>query len=192
MILIIDNRDSFVFNIARYFEELGEMVRVVDSHAVSVADLAAQKPDAVVISPGPCTPKQAGVSIDAVEAFAGKIPILGVCLGHQAIAEAFGANIVHAKCPRHGHSIHIRHTEAGLFAELPNPLEVGLYHSLAVRSVEGTPLVAQAWSESGDIMALSHRDLPVFGVQFHPESILSEQGHELFQNFLNQAEVCRV
>ncbi|MEM7660823.1 MAG: aminodeoxychorismate/anthranilate synthase component II [Pseudomonadota bacterium] len=192
MILILDNRDSFVFNIARYFEELGEQVRVVDSHNTSLADLESTQPEAIVISPGPCAPRQAGISLAAIDAFADRVPILGICLGHQAIAEAFGAEIVRAITPRHGHSIDIRHIEKDIFADLENPLKVGLYHSLAVRLSEGVPLIAQAWSADGEIMALRHESLPIFGVQFHPESILGEHGHALLKNFLEHSRKCLV
>ncbi|MEM7006647.1 MAG: aminodeoxychorismate/anthranilate synthase component II [Pseudomonadota bacterium] len=188
MILIIDNRDSFVFNIARYFEELGETVRVVDSHAMTVEDIRPIQPKALVISPGPCTPKQAGISLEAISAFSNDIPILGVCLGHQAIAEVYGVNIERAITPRHGRSIDIRHCEEDLFAGLQNPFGVGLYHSLAVGSLKNTPLIAQAWSDEGEIMALRHSSLPLFGVQFHPESVLSDHGHEIFQNFLQLSQ----
>jgi len=190
MILIIDNRDSFVFNIARYFEELGEEVRVVDSHTITVREIDRLKPDALIISPGPCTPDEAGVSMNAIHAFAERLPILGVCLGHQAIGQVFGAEIVRARLPRHGRAVNIEHSGDDLFRNVSNPLEVGLYHSLAVRSVNGTPLISQAWSSDGEIMALRHAELPIFGVQFHPESILTQHGHELLRNFLQHCVRC--
>jgi para-aminobenzoate synthetase component 2 len=188
-ILVLNNRDSFVFNLARYLEELDAEAEVVDSHAVTVADIAARKPDGILISPGPCTPKEAGVSTAAVEAFSGKIPILGVCLGLQAIAAASGWRIERAKAPRHGRAIRVAHAGRGLFEGLPSPLEVGLYHSLA--GVPPTPqgggapaLTVDASSSEGDVMALSRPDAPVLGVQFHPESILTEHGHRMLANFL--------
>ncbi|MEM6900649.1 MAG: aminodeoxychorismate/anthranilate synthase component II [Pseudomonadota bacterium] len=188
MILIVNNRDSFVFNIARYFEELGETVRVVDSHSTTVEDIRSIDPNALVISPGPCTPTEAGISLDAISAFSNHIPTLGVCLGHQAIAQVYGADIERAITPLHGRSIDIRHCEVDLFAGLQNPLGVGLYHSLAVGSLRDTPLIAQAWSNEGEIMALRHSSLPLFGIQFHPESVLSDHGHEIFQNFLQLSQ----
>jgi para-aminobenzoate synthetase component 2 len=188
-ILVLNNRDSFVFNLARYLEELDAAAEVVDSHAVTVEGIAGRAPDGILISPGPCTPAEAGVSVAAVEAFSGKIPILGVCLGHQAIAAASGWSIARAKAPRHGRAIRIPHAGQGLFEGLPNPLEVGLYHSLvgAPPSPDGggaPALAVDAVSEEGDVMALSRPDAAVFGVQFHPESILTEHGHRMLANFL--------
>ncbi len=181
---MVNNRDSFVFNLARYLEELGAEARVVDSDAVTVADIAALEPDGLLISPGPCTPAEAGVSVAAVRALAGVMPILGVCLGHQAIAAAEGWAITRARAPRHGRAIAIAHAGAGLFEGLPSPLEVGLYHSLVAAPSEGGALRVDAVSPEGEVMALSRRDAPVFGVQFHPESIMTPHGHRLLANFL--------
>jgi para-aminobenzoate synthetase component 2 len=187
-ILVLNNRDSFVFNLARYLEELDADAQVVDSHAIGVEQIGALAPDGLLISPGPCTPAEAGVSVDVIKAFSGRLPILGVCLGHQAIAAASGWTIEPARAPRHGRAIKIAHEGRGLFAGLPSPLEVGLYHSLVGQpSAPGggtPPLRVDAVSSEGDVMALSRLDAPVFGVQFHPESILTEHGHALLENFL--------
>jgi para-aminobenzoate synthetase component 2 len=185
-ILVLDNRDSFVFNLARYLEELDAEAQVVDSRAVSVADIAALAPDGLLISPGPCTPSEAGVSVEAVRALTGVMPILGVCLGHQAIAAAAGWPVVRARVPRHGRSIRLAHEGRGLLAGLPTPLEVGLYHSLTVLPSDDG-LRIDAVSSEGEVMALSRRDAPVFGVQFHPESIMTEHGHRMLANFLAHA-----
>jgi para-aminobenzoate synthetase component 2 len=189
VILIIDNYDSFVFNVARYFEELGRRTEVVRNDAVTVEEIAAARPDALVLSPGPCAPAQAGVTLDVVRRFSGDVPILGICLGHQAIGEAFGGRVTRAKRPLHGRASRVRHDDRGLFDGLPNPLSVGRYHSLIVEFDEGYrgPLMVTGWSEEGEAMALAHRSHPTFGVQFHPESILTEGGHRLLQNFLAAA-----
>lgn len=183
MIVVIDNYDSFVGNVARYLQELGEAVTVVRNDAVDIAGLTALRPEAIVISPGPCGPGEAGVSTAVVEVFSGRLPILGICLGHQAIGAAFGARIVRAREPMHGRTSMLVHDGSGLFAGLPSPLTVGRYHSLAVEVGEG-PLVVTARSEAGDVMALAHREHPTFGVQFHPESVLTEGGYRLLWNFL--------
>lgn len=183
MIVVIDNYDSFVGNVARYLQELGEAVTVVRNDAIDIAGLAALQPEAIVISPGPCGPGEAGVSTAAVEAFSGRLPILGICLGHQAIGAAFGARIVRAREPMHGRTSMLVHDGSGLFAGLPSPLTVGRYHSLAVEVGEGA-LVVTARSEAGDVMALAHREHPTFGVQFHPESVLTEGGYRLLWNLL--------
>jgi anthranilate synthase component 2/para-aminobenzoate synthetase component 2 len=181
MILIIDNYDSFVHNIARYFVELGEQVRVVRNDEVEPADLNAK---ALVISPGPCTPDEAGVSLQVIREYSGQLPILGVCLGHQAIGQVFGGKVVRAKHPMHGDSSAITHDNTGVFEGLPQGLTVGRYHSLIVEDVEATPLRITARVDDGEIMVLTHRVHPTFGVQFHPESILTEHGYDMLKNFL--------
>lgn len=188
MILLIDNYDSFVYNLARYFVRLGQETRVVRNDAVDFSAVRRLQPQAVVISPGPCTPQQAGCSIDIVRHLSGEIPILGVCLGHQAIGAAFGGQIVRAPQPMHGRSSVLVHSGSGLFAGLPVRLRVARYHSLVVAE-EGLPpeLEVTARSEDGVLMALVHRQHPTFGVQFHPESILTEGGYELLANFLRIA-----
>ncbi len=189
MILVIDNYDSFVHNLARYFAMLGEAVEVVRNDAVDVAGVRRRRPDAIVISPGPCTPAEAGVSSAVIAELGGTVPILGVCLGHQAIGEVFGGRVGRARRPLHGHATDIRHGATGLFAGLADPLPVGRYHSLVV---EPTPamdaaLAVDARSAEGEIMALSHRSLPIWGVQFHPESVLTPSGLALLRNFLGLA-----
>ena len=190
MILVIDNYDSFVFNVARYFEELGRPTEVVRNDAITVEEVAARRPEAIVLSPGPCTPAEAGVSLDLIRGLSGAIPILGVCLGHQAIGEAFGGAVRRARRPLHGRASRVEHDDSGLFEGLPNPLSVGRYHSLIVEfdTDYAGPLVVTGRSEEGEVMALRHREHPTFGVQFHPESILTEGGHRLLQNFLSAAE----
>lgn len=181
MILIIDNYDSFVHNIARYFVELGEEVAVVRNDEVDAKHF---KVKAIVISPGPCTPDEAGVSLDVIGKFSGKLPILGVCLGHQAIGQVFGGKVVRAGQPMHGDYSAISHDGSGVFQNLPQGFNVGRYHSLIVEGVEDTPLRVTARCESGAIMGLKHVEHPTFGVQFHPESILTEHGYDMFKNFL--------
>lgn len=187
MILLIDNYDSFTYNLVQYFAELGEQVLVRRNDEISLTQIAAIRPAYLVISPGPCSPDQAGISLAAIQHFAGQIPILGVCLGHQAIAQAFGAKVVRAKTVMHGKNSLIKHRDQGLFKGLNNPLSVTRYHSLVVDK-ESVPadFSIEAWTEAdeSEIMALSHKKLPVYGVQFHPEAILTEQGHQLLQNFL--------
>lgn len=186
MIVIIDNYDSFVFNIARYFRELGEATEVIRNDVICVRDLVRLHPRSVVISPGPCTPTEAGISTAIVRELSGRVPILGICLGHQCIGSAFGGRIVRARRPMHGRSSHILHDGRGLFAGLPSPLCVGRYHSLVVELENSCPpdLMVTARSDDGEIMALAHRYQPTYGVQFHPESILTQQGHVLLTNFL--------
>jgi para-aminobenzoate synthetase component II len=181
MILIVDNYDSFVFNVARYFEELGEKTKVVRNDEVVTADLNAK---AIVISPGPCAPLQAGASMRIVREYSGKLPILGICLGHQVIGEVFGGVVRRAKRPMHGDSSEITHTGTGVFENVPQRASVGRYHSLIVEQVERTELDVTAHSDDGEIMGLQHRYHPTFGVQFHPESILTEHGYDLLRNFL--------
>jgi len=190
MILVLDNYDSFVFNLARYFEELGRTTEVVRNDAATVEEIERARPDAIVISPGPCTPNEAGVSLELIRRLSGAIPILGVCLGHQAIGQAFGGRVERARRPLHGRASRVRHDGTGLFEGLPNPVSVARYHSLIVEFDEGYvgPLAVTGWSEEGEAMALAHAEHPTFGVQFHPESILTEGGHKLLENFLAIAE----
>lgn len=189
MILLIDNYDSFVFNVARYLTELGEEVEVARNDALDIASIEARAPEALVISPGPCSPSEAGISLEAVRALSGRLPILGICLGHQCIGEALGGRVVRAKEPMHGRASQVRHEGSGLFAGLPSPFPAGRYHSLAVELGEGAPLRATAWSEDGEIMGLAHRGHPTYGVQFHPESVLTGHGYELMANFLRLARL---
>jgi anthranilate synthase component 2 len=189
MLLMIDNYDSFTFNIVQYFGELGAEVRVVRNDEIDVAGIEALAPDHLVISPGPCTPAEAGVSVAAIRAFAGRVPILGVCLGHQAIGQAFGGRIVHARQVMHGKTSLIHHRRRGVFSDLPNPFEATRYHSLVIdRETLPDCLEVMAWTELDDredeIMGVRHRELDVQGVQFHPESILTEHGHKMLNNFL--------
>jgi len=187
MLLMIDNYDSFTYNLVQYLGELGEEVRVVRNDEVTVDDIARLAPARIVISPGPCTPNEAGVSLPAIARFAGKIPILGVCLGHQAIGQAFGGRVVHAKTLMHGKVSPIHHSGRGVFRGLPSPFNATRYHSLAIER-ESCPaeLEITAWTDDGEIMGVRHRSLAVEGVQFHPESILTEHGHALLRNFLMQ------
>lgn len=191
MIVIIDNYDSFVFNIARYFRKLGAATRVVRNDAMDVSELADLRPRAVVISPGPCTPIEAGISTAVVRELSGQVPILGICLGHQCIGTVFGARVTRARRPMHGRSSYVTHEGGGLFKELPSPLCVGRYHSLIVELDPSSArhLTVTALSDDGELMALAHRDQPTYGVQFHPESILTPQGDVLFANFLRLAEL---
>ncbi|HMM54535.1 MAG TPA: aminodeoxychorismate/anthranilate synthase component II [Candidatus Desulfobacillus sp.] len=189
MLLIIDNYDSFTWNLVQYFGELGETVRVFRNDEITIEEIAAFRPDRLVISPGPCTPAEAGVSLAAIRAFAGKVPLLGVCLGHQAIGAAFGGRIVPARRLMHGKVSPVRHAGAGVFRGLPDPFAAVRYHSLAIER-DSLPdcLEVTAWAEDGEIMGVRHRgfpaECPVEGVQFHPESIRSEHGHRLLKNFL--------
>ncbi|MBX9587257.1 MAG: aminodeoxychorismate/anthranilate synthase component II [Gammaproteobacteria bacterium] len=188
MVILIDNYDSFVYNLARYVGELGYQRQVFRHDAISVSEVSALNPSHIIISPGPGGPKDAGISLDIIRQLSDRIPILGVCLGHQAIGEAFGGRVVRGRYPMHGKSSIITHNDAGIFAGLVNPIKVGRYHSLIVES-ETLPesLMVTAWSEQGEIMGLQHRHLPVFGVQFHPESVLTECGYELLQQFLGRS-----
>lgn len=186
MVILIDNYDSFVYNLARYVGELGFERRVVRHDAIRVDELRALNPSHLIISPGPGGPQQAGISVAAIQALSESVPILGVCLGHQAIAEAFGGAVVRANRPMHGKSCEITHTGEGLFQGISMPLTVGRYHSLIVEP-DSLPesLQVTAWSAEGEIMALQHRSLPIFGVQFHPESVLTECGYDLLSHFLS-------
>ena len=191
MILMIDNYDSFTFNVVQYLLELGAEVAVRRNDEITIADIEAMAPQKIVISPGPCTPNEAGLSLDTVAYFAGKIPLLGICLGHQSIGKSFGGDIVRAKAVMHGKTSMIHHNGSGVFAELANPFEATRYHSLVV-APETMPdcLEVTAWTEENGeidaIMGLRHRELDVEGVQFHPESILTEHGHQLLNNFLQR------
>ena len=185
MLLMIDNYDSFTYNLVQYFGELGEDVRVVRNDAIDVEGIAALAPARIVVSPGPCTPTEAGVSLSLIREFAGKLPILGVCLGHQAIGQAFGGSIVHAGRVMHGKTSNISHAGKGVFAGLPSPFLATRYHSLVIeRASLPDCLEITAESEDGEIMGVRHKQLALEGVQFHPESILSEHGHALLKNFL--------
>ncbi len=190
MLLLIDNFDSFTHNLARYFVELGCDVEVVRNNALTLADIEALAPQHLVISPGPCTPNDAGISLAVIERFAGHIPLLGVCLGHQAIGQVFGGTVTGAHEIRHGKTSLVHHQQQGLFTGLPSPMTVTRYHSLVI-DPHSLPecLQVDAWCEDADgyqeIMALSHRTLPVWGVQFHPESLLTEHGHAVLENFVN-------
>lgn len=185
MILLLDNYDSFVFNLARYFERLGQTTLVVRSDAINAAGVREMNPAAIVLSPGPCTPREAGNSLEIVKQLHLQYPMLGVCLGHQTIAEALGGRIVRAAKPVHGRTSLLAHDGRGVFSGVPNPLEACRYHSLVVED-ETLPacLEVSAWTEDGLIMAMRLRDLPVVGVQFHPESILTKHGFDLLHNFL--------
>ena len=187
MLLMIDNYDSFTYNIVQYFGELGQEVKVFRNDAITIGEIARLKPDYLVISPGPGTPPQAGVSLSAIREFAGKIPLFGVCLGHQSIGEAFGGRVVHAKRLMHGKVSPVHHNDSGVFRGLPNPVICTRYHSLAVER-ESLPdcLEITAWTDDGEIMGLRHKTLAVEGVQFHPESILTEHGHDMLKNFLEE------
>lgn len=185
MLLMIDNYDSFTYNLVQYFGELGEDVRTFRNDEITLAEIAAMKPDRICISPGPCTPHEAGISVPVLKEFSGKIPILGVCLGHQSIGAAFGGKVIRAKQVMHGKTSLVTHTGAGVFKGLPSPFTVIRYHSLAIER-ESLPdcLEITAWTDDGEIMGVRHKELKVEGVQFHPESILSEHGHALLKNFL--------
>jgi anthranilate synthase component II len=194
MLLMIDNYDSFTYNLVQYFGELGEDVRVARNDEITLEQIDQLAPARICISPGPCTPNEAGVSLALLQKFAPRIPILGVCLGHQAIGQAFGGNVIRAKRLMHGKVSPIEHTATGVFANVPNRFSAARYHSLAVeRSSLPQCLEVTAWTDDGEIMGLRHRSLPVEGVQFHPESIATEHGHAMLKNFLQMSEgrVCR-
>lgn len=185
MLLMIDNYDSFTYNLVQYLGELGEEVMVIRNDEITLEAVQQLNPAGVVISPGPCTPDEAGISMDLIKRFSGKVPILGVCLGHQSIGQAFGGRIVHAKKVMHGKTSPVFHDGKGIFQGMPNPFTATRYHSLVIeRSSIPDCLEISAWTEDGEIMGVRHRTLPVEGVQFHPESVLSEHGHQLLGNFL--------
>jgi len=185
MLLMIDNYDSFTYNLVQYFGELGEEVRVVRNDEITLEEIDRMAPDRIVVSPGPCTPNEAGVSVPLIKKFAGKIPILGVCLGHQSIGQAFGGKVVHAGRVMHGKTSPVHHTDQGVFRGLPQDFRATRYHSLAIeRETMPDCLEITAESEDGEIMGVRHKTLAVEGVQFHPESVLTEHGHQLLRNFL--------
>ncbi len=185
MLLMIDNYDSFTYNLVQYFGELGEAVEVFRNDEITLERIKALNAQRIVISPGPCTPNEAGVSLSLLKEYGGQVPTLGVCLGHQSIGQAFGGRIVHAKQIMHGKTSPIYHHDMGVFQGLPNPFTATRYHSLVIER-ESLPdcLEITAWTEDGEIMGVRHKSLPIEGVQFHPESILSEHGHQLLRNFL--------
>ena len=189
MLLMIDNYDSFTYNLVQYLGELGVEVKVVRNDEIGVADIAGLRPDHIVVSPGPCTPNEAGISVETIRTYAGKIPILGVCLGHQSIGQAFGGRIVHAREVMHGKTSPIHHADTGVFSGLENPFEATRYHSLVIEQASLPDcLEVTAWTESegamDEIMGVRHKELAVQGVQFHPESILTRHGHDLLRNFV--------
>lgn len=193
MLLMIDNYDSFTYNLVQYFGELGEEVKVIRNDQITVEGIAELAPDRIVISPGPCTPNEAGVSVETILHFAGVIPILGVCLGHQSIGQAYGGNIIRAKYTMHGKTSMIHHKSVGVFEGLPSPFEATRYHSLVIdRETLPECLEVTAWTtEDEEIMGVRHKTLAVEGVQFHPESILTEHGHALLANFLKVKSAAR-
>ncbi len=185
MLLMIDNYDSFTYNLVQYFGELGQKVEVHRNDEISLDEIAAKKPRYLVVSPGPCSPSEAGISVATIQRFAGEIPLLGVCLGHQSIGQAFGGKIIHAKQLMHGKTSPVSHINAGTFKDLPSPFIATRYHSLVIER-ESFPdcLEITAWTEDGEIMGVRHKTLPIEGVQFHPEAILTEHGHKMLDNFL--------
>lgn len=186
MLLMLDNYDSFTYNLVQYFGELGEEVRTHRNDQITIEEIEALNPDRICVSPGPCSPAEAGISLDVIRHFAGKLPILGVCLGHQAIGAAFGGRVVRARELMHGKVSEITHRGTDVFTDLPSPFTVTRYHSLAVaRDSLPDCLEITAETADGEIMGLRHTSLPIYGVQFHPESVLSEHGHALLKNFLN-------
>jgi len=186
MLLMIDNYDSFTYNLVQYLGELGEEVRTYRNDEINLQEIDAMQPDRIMISPGPCTPNEAGISLSVIEHFAGRLPLMGVCLGHQSIGQAFGGKVVHAKQIMHGKTSRIRHQKQGVFRGLSNPLTVTRYHSLVVdQGSLPNCLEVTAWTDDNEIMGLRHRELAIEGVQFHPESILTESGHALLKNFLD-------
>jgi anthranilate synthase component 2 len=189
MLLMIDNYDSFTFNLVQYFGELGQEVRVVRNDEITLAGISELKPDRLVLSPGPCSPAEAGICVEAIRHFAGKLPLLGVCLGHQAIGAALGGKVVRAQVQMHGKASTISTDQQGVFFGLPQQFSVIRYHSLAIeRASLPADLLVTATSEDGEIMGVRHRGIPLEGVQFHPESILSEHGHAMLRNFLERVQ----
>lgn len=190
MILVVDNYDSFVFNVARYIERAGGRTEVVRNDRLTLGDIAARRPSAIVVSPGPRGPREAGISLEAIARFSGAVPILGVCLGHQCIGEVFGGTVERARRPLHGRASRVAHDGAGLFDAVPSPMQAGRYHSLIVTETDAMArhLVVDARSEEGEVMGLRHLTHPTYGIQFHPESVLTEHGLEIFRNFLSLTE----
>ena len=189
MLLMIDNYDSFTYNLVQYLAEIGQEVEVVRNDKISIEEVNKLNPRYIVISPGPCTPNEAGISLELIEAFKGKIPILGVCLGHQSIGQAFGGKIVHAQTIMHGKTSKISHNNKGIFRGIKNPFIATRYHSLVIeKQTLPNCFDITAWTDDNEIMGIKHKELAIEGVQFHPESILSEHGHDLLKNFLDQNE----
>ena len=189
MLLMIDNYDSFTYNLVQYLAEIGQEVEVVRNDKISIEEINKLNPRYIVISPGPCTPNEAGISLELIEAFKGKIPILGVCLGHQSIGQAFGGKIVHAQTIMHGKTSKISHNNEGVFRGIKNPFIATRYHSLVIeKQTLPNCFDITAWTDDNEIMGIKHKELAIEGVQFHPESILSEHGHDLLKNFLDQNE----
>ena len=184
MILVIDNYDSFTYNLVQYLGELGQTPQVHRNDQISLDEIEAMSPSRILISPGPCTPNEAGISVDAVKRFSGHVPILGVCLGHQSIAAAFGGNVIRAPRLMHGKVSEIQHKAEGMLAGIPSPFTATRYHSLIVEEPLPACLKRTAWTAEGELMGLAHESHPTFGLQFHPESILTEHGHRLLENFL--------
>lgn len=189
MLLMIDNYDSFTYNLVQYLAEIGQEVEVVRNDKISIEEINKLNPRYIVISPGPCTPNEAGISLELIEAFKGKIPILGVCLGHQSIGQAFGGKIIHAQTIMHGKTSKISHNNKGVFRGIKNPFIATRYHSLVIeKQTLPNCFDITAWTDDNEIMGIKHKELAIEGVQFHPESILSEHGHDLLKNFLDQNE----
>jgi len=189
MLLMIDNYDSFTYNLVQYLAEIGQEVEVVRNDKISIEEINKLNPRYIVISPGPCTPNEAGISLELIEAFKGKIPILGVCLGHQSIGQAFGGKIIHAQTIMHGKTSKISHNNKGVFRGIKNPFIATRYHSLVIeKHTLPNCFDITAWTDDNEIMGIKHKELAIEGVQFHPESILSEHGHDLLKNFLDQNE----
>jgi len=185
MLVMIDNYDSFTYNLVQYLGELGEEVRTFRNDEITIQEIVAMQPDRIMLSPGPCTPDKAGISLSVVDHFKGQIPLMGVCLGHQTIGQAFGGRVVHAQSIMHGKTSAVRHIDKGVFEDIANPFRVTRYHSLVLeKSSLPSCLEVTAWSDDDEIMGLRHRELAIEGVQFHPESILTEHGHDLLKNFL--------
>ena len=185
MLVMIDNYDSFTYNLVQYLGELGEEVKTFRNDEITIDEIEALNPDRIMLSPGPCTPNEAGISLDVISHFAGQLPLMGVCLGHQSIGQAFGGKIVHAKNIMHGKTSMMTHTDIGVFKDLPSPYQITRYHSLVIEKASLPDcLEVTAWTDDGEIMGVRHKQFLIEGVQFHPESILTEHGHALLENFL--------
>jgi len=188
MLVMIDNYDSFTYNLVQYLGELGEEVKTFRNDEITLDQIAALKPDRIMLSPGPCTPNEAGISLAVIKHFAGKLPLMGVCLGHQSIGQAFGGKVVHAQQIMHGKTSPVTHTNQGVFADIPSPFTVTRYHSLVIEKASLPDCFeVTAWTDDGEIMGLRHKELCIEGVQFHPESILTEHGHALLDNFVKMS-----